>query len=232
MKAIILDMDGVLVDSMVDHAEAWKQALATVGISIERKDIYELEGSNHGQIVELMFRRFGLIPTEDDIQKLSRKKVEIFDRIEQVRPFEGMKELLLSLRSRYKLAVVSGSDGKTVRSFMKLFFAGIFQVIVDGDEVKKSKPSPEPYQRALEKLGVAKEHCIVIENSPLGIRSAKSAGLRCLAIPTYLDRKYLKEADVIVENHRELGKYIQQEEEREEKAETGHKSVHKGIFYQ
>ncbi|MCZ7357885.1 MAG: HAD family phosphatase [Candidatus Methanoperedens sp.] len=221
MKAIIFDMDGVLVDSMADHAEAWKQALATVKIIIDRKDIYELEGSNHMQIVELVFRHFGLIPTEEIVQELSSKKVEIFNRIEHVRPFKGIKELLLSLKSKYKLAVVSGSNGKTVHSFMETFFPGIFQVIVDGDEVKKSKPSPEPYLMAVEKLGLGKEHCLVIENSPLGIRSAKSAGLRCLGIPTYLEREYLKEADVIVENHRELGKYIQLEEEREEEAEEG-----------
>jgi beta-phosphoglucomutase len=221
MKAIIFDMDGVLVDSMVDHAEAWKQTLATAGITIARKDIFELEGSNHSQIVELIFRRFGLIPTEEIIQKLSSKKVEIFDRIEHVRPFEGIKELLLSLKSKYKLAVVSGSNRKTVHSLIETFFPDTFIVIVDGDDAGKSKPSPEPYLRALEKLRVAKEHCLVIENSPLGIRSAKSAGLRCLAIPTYLDREYLKESDVIVENHRELGKAIQLEEESEEKVEAG-----------
>ncbi len=77
----------------------------------------------------------------------------------------------------------------------------------------KSKPAPEPYLKAVEMLGVPKEQCLVIENAPLGIRSAKSAGLRCIAIPTYLDRDSLKEADVIVDSHIELKRAICKEVE-------------------
>jgi len=76
MKAIIFDMDGVLLDSMPYHAEAWKQAFDDVGISIEKRDIYEIEGSNHKQIVELIFRRFGRVPTDKDMKELSCKKTE------------------------------------------------------------------------------------------------------------------------------------------------------------
>ncbi|GFO97614.1 HAD-superfamily hydrolase, subfamily IA, variant3 [groundwater metagenome] len=202
-------MDGVLVDSMPYHAEAWKQAFAAAGISIERRDIYEIEGSNHKQIVELIFRRFGRVPIDKDVKELSSKKIEIFNRIEQVRPFDGIKELLDRLAPEYSLAVVSGSNHNTVHDLMNTFFPGAFQVIIDGDDVKKSKPDPEPYLLAVEKLGVAKEECIVIENAPLGIRSARSAGLRCIAIPAYLGRESVKEADVIVDSHRELLKAIQ-----------------------
>ena len=207
-RAIIFDMDGVLVDSMPDHAEAWKQAFEASDIKIERRDIYELEGSNHKQIVELIFRRFGRNPTNEDIQELGSRKIEIFDKIEHVKPFEEVNELLKQLAPKYKLAVVSGSNRKTVHDLMNKFFPDKFQVIITGDDVLKSKPDPEPYLKAVEKLGVPKEQCLVIENAPLGIRSAKSAGLRCIAIPTYLDRERMKEADVIVDSHRELGKVI------------------------
>jgi beta-phosphoglucomutase len=212
MKAIIFDMDGVLVDSMPYHAEAWKQAFASVGISIERRDIYEIEGSNHTQIVELIFRRFGRVPTDKDMKELSIKKIKIFNRIEEVRPFEGIKELLTDLVPEHSLAVVSGSNRNTVHDLMNTFFPGTFQVIIDGDDVQKSKPDPEPYLMAVKKLHVAKKECIVIENAPLGIRSAKSAGLRCIAVLAHLGRESLKEADVIVESHRELFGAIQVEE--------------------
>ncbi|HEY9245342.1 MAG TPA: HAD family phosphatase [Candidatus Methanoperedens sp.] len=208
MKAIIFDMDGVLVDSMPYHAEAWKQAFAFAGISIHGEDIYELEGSNHRQIIDILYRRFGRIPTEKDIQELTRRKRDIYNQIERALPFEGMTELLASLKSRYKLAVVSGSDRKTVHGIINTFFPGTFDVIIDGEDTDKSKPSPLPYLKAIEKLGIPKEHCLVIENAPLGIRAAKNAGLRCIAIPTYLDREQLKEADVIIDSHRELGKYL------------------------
>lgn len=208
IKAIIFDMDGVLVDSMPDHAEAWKQAFEASDIKIDRRDIYELEGSNHEQVVELIFRRFGRNPSHEDILELSRREIEVFNRIKNVRPFEGINELLSVLARKYKLAVVSGSDRGTVHDIIDTFFPGIFQVIIDGGDVKKSKPAPEPYLKAVEKLGVPKDQCLVIENAPLGIRSAKSAGLRCIAIPTYLERERMKEADVIVDSHRELGKAI------------------------
>ena len=84
-----------------------------------------------------------------------------------------------------------------------------FQVVNDGEETKICKPSPEPYLKAVERLGVSKESCLVIENAPLGIRSAKSAGLRCIAVTSYLDQECLKEADLIIDNHREIGLYIQ-----------------------
>ncbi len=216
MKAIIFDMDGVLVDSMPDHAEAWKQALATAGITISRNDIYELEGSNHRQIIEIMFRRFGRNPKEEDVRELSRKKIEIFNRIEHVKPFDGIKELLNSLLPKYKLAVVSGSNNKTVHHIIDSFFPNTFQVIISGDDIKESKPSPEPYLRAVEKLGIPGKQCLVIENAPLGVRAAKNAGMRCIAIPTYLDKEKLKEADVIVESHRELEKCIREIEAQEE----------------
>lgn len=208
-------MDGVLVDSMPYHAEAWKQAFSTVGIHIDRRDIYELEGSNHRQIVDIIFRRFNRVPTEKDIQELNRRKIDIFNRIEHAKPFDGIKELLASLRTKYKLAVVSGSNRKTVQDLINRFFPDTFDVIIDGDDSGESKPSPAPYLKAVEKLGIPAGHCVVVENAPLGIRSAKRAGLRCIAIPAYLDREKLKEADVIAESHRELGRYLRAEEKRE-----------------
>lgn len=221
MKAIIFDMDGVLVDSMHYHAEAWDIALKTVGISIDKKVIYELEGANYRQVIDFILRQYGRIPTEEEIEELGRKKLAIFEQIEHVKPFDGIKELLETLKPRYKLAVVSGSNRKTVHATINTFFPNTFQVIIDGEDTKISKPSPEPYLKAIERLGISKDHCLVIENAPLGIRSAKSAGLRCIAVTTYLDRECLKEADLIADNHREIGKYIQEEEGREDAEEKG-----------
>ncbi len=201
-------MDGVLVDSMPYHAEAWKITLAAVGITIDKWVIYELEGANSRQVIDILFRQNGRIPTEEEIQELGRKKLEIFEQIERVKPFDGVKELLDTLKPKYKLAVVSGSNRVTVHTIINTFFPDTFEVIIDGEMMKESKPSPEPYLLAVRKLGIARECCLVIENAPLGIRSAKNAGLRCIAIPTYLDRELLKEADLILDNHKDMAEYI------------------------
>ena len=201
-------MDGVLVDSMPCHAEAWKRAFSTVGIDIRRKDIYELEGSNHKQVVDIIFKRSGRIASEEDMESLSDIKDDIFGQIEHVTPFEGMKELLSSLKKEYMLAVVSGSTRMTVHNMINKFFPDTFNIIIDGDQNIKSKPSPEPYLKAVEKLGISKGKCLVVENAPMGITSAKSAGLRCIAIPAYLGIEFMKGADAIAKSHKDLGKLI------------------------
>ena len=106
------------------------------------------------------------------------------------------------------LGVVSGSNKETVHTIINAFFPNTFQVIIDGEATRISKPSPEPYLIAVKQLGVPAEECLVIENAPLGVQSAKNAGLRCIAVATYLDRQYLKDADMIAENHKDIGKCI------------------------
>lgn len=225
MKAILFDMDGVLVDSMPYHAEAWSSVFKTIGIHIEKRVIYELEGANYRQVIDTILRQSGRIPTEEEIQELGHKKIEIFDQVKDIKPFDGIKELLETLKSQYKLAVVSGSNRKAVYKTVDTFFPNIFQVIVDGEVTKISKPSPEPYLIAVRKLGISKDHCLVIENAPLGVQSAKSAGLRCIAIPTYLPKECLKEADIIIGNHREIGRYIQAEAARESERDKNEREL-------
>ena len=76
-------------------------------------------------------------------------------------------------------------------------FYDLFSVIVTGSDVKKGKPDPEPYVAALDKLKLKPNKAIVIENAPFGIRSAKAAGLKVIALETSLSKKYLSEADFI-----------------------------------
>lgn len=113
------------------------------------------------------------------------------------------------------LGVVSGSNKKTVHTIINTFFPNTFQVIIDGEATRISKPSPEPYLIAVRQLGIPAEECLVIENAPLGIQSAKSAGLRCIAVATYLDKRYLKDADMIAEDHKDIGKCIHLAEDNE-----------------
>ncbi|MFA4984764.1 MAG: HAD family phosphatase, partial [Candidatus Omnitrophota bacterium] len=76
---------------------------------------------------------------------------------------------------------------------------GLFDAIVSGDSVKKGKPHPEPYLEASRILGLRPQDCLVVENAPFGIESAKKAGMFCIAITTGLPREYLRQADITVE---------------------------------
>jgi HAD superfamily hydrolase (TIGR01509 family) len=208
IKAVIFDMDGVLVDSMPYHADAWAAVFARVGIKIQRDDIYKIEGSNHIGIIRLIFEKAGRIPEPGDFYKLAEEKKEIFSKINKVTVFEGIYELIGILKNNYALAVVSGSDKAVVKELIERFFPDTFSVLVSGNDIKEGKPSPEPYLKAVEMLKVRKDECIVIENAPMGVESAKRAGLYCIAIPTYVEPELLKNADIVIPNHARLKEYI------------------------
>ena len=208
LKAIIFDMDGVLVDSMPYHADAWVTVFSRVGINIQRDDIYKIEGSNHIGIIKLIFERAGRIPGPEDFCRLAEEKKEIFSKINRVTAFEGIYELIDILRNKYALAVVSGSDKAVVKELIGRFFPNTFSVLVTGNDVTEGKPSPEPYLKAVEMLKVQKNECMVIENAPMGVESAKKAGLYCIAIPTYVEPELLKNADIVLPNHAMLKEYI------------------------
>ena len=91
-------------------------------------------------------------------------------------------------------------------SYISMPFTGVemLEAVVTGSDVKNGKPSPEPYLKALKLLRVKAKEAVAIENAPFGVRSAKAAGLRCLALETSLSKEYLKEADAIFPNIKNL----------------------------
>jgi beta-phosphoglucomutase-like phosphatase (HAD superfamily) len=125
-----------------------------------------------------------------------------------VKAFDGMADCLSVLKNNFRLAVVTGSERATVESFMNQFFPGIFDVVVSGEDVSYGKPYPEPYLKAVEMLGIAKDECIVVENAPMGVESAKRAGLYCVGVPTYVSPDRLSEADIVLEDHASLQDYL------------------------
>jgi len=208
LKAVIFDMDGVLIDSMPYHADAWVSVFKDVGINIRREDIYDIEGSNYTGIINLVFKKAGRTPEPVDFLRLAQKKQEIFSKINKVKVFDGIYECINSIKNKCLLGVASGSNRAVVIELIERFFPKTFTAIVSGNDVKEGKPSPEPYLKAVEMLKVNKDECIVIENAPLGVESARMAGLYCIAIPTYVKPELLKDADVILANHAMLKEYI------------------------
>ncbi|MBN2109649.1 MAG: HAD family phosphatase [Methanosarcinaceae archaeon] len=208
LSSLIFDMDGVLLDSMSYHADAWVQVCDEWGIQISRDDVYEIEGANHLQGLKLLFNRAGREIKDEYYDIILDRKVEIFSRLGDVRPFDGMGDCLKELKRSFRLAIVTGSERVTVDRLLNEFFPDIFEVVVCGDDVLKGKPSPDPYLRAVEMLDIEKSECIVIENAPMGVEAAKNAGLYCIAVPTYVSADKLSGADVVLRDHRSLPGYL------------------------
>jgi len=140
LKAVIFDMDGVLIDSMPYHADAWISVFKDAGINIRREDIYDIEGSNHIGIINLVFKKAGRTPDPGDYIGLARKKQEIFSKINKVKVFDGIYECINSLKESCLLGVASGSDRAIVLELIERFFPMTFSAIVTGNDVKEGKP--------------------------------------------------------------------------------------------
>jgi len=208
LKALIFDMDGVLVDSMPFHAAAWKKAFLDMGMVIKDEDIYAIEGSNPRNGLPLLIRKARKEPEAFDFETITAIYRQEFNRIFKLKAFDGMKECLELLKSRFLLSVVSGSDRFIVNGIIDHLFPEIFDTVVTGDDVLNSKPDPDPFLKAVELLNVGKKECIVIENAVLGVEAAKKADIYCIGIPTYVKPSELDRADLVVGDHQKLMEHL------------------------
>lgn len=208
LKALIFDMDGVLVDSMPFHAAAWKKAFLDMGMEIRDEDIYEIEGSNPRNGLPLLIRKARKEPDVYDFEKITSIYRQEFERIFELKTFKGMKECLEMLKTRFLLSVVSGSDRLIVHGIINQLFPGIFDIVITGDDVKNSKPDPDPFLKAVELLKVRREECIIVENAILGVEAAKRAEIYCIGVPTYLEPSLLDRADIVVGDHEKLIEHL------------------------
>ncbi|AKB43252.1 MAG TPA: HAD family phosphatase [Methanosarcina vacuolata] len=208
LKALIFDMDGVLVNSMPFHAAAWKKAFLDMGMEIQDQDIYAIEGSNPKNGLPLLIRKARKEPEAYDFETITSIYRKEFKRVFKLKAFDGMKECLEVLKTRFLLSVVSGSDHLIVHEIVDQLFPDIFDIVVTGDDITNSKPHPDPFLKAVELLNVQREECIVIENAILGVEAAKKAKIYCIGIPTYLEPSQLGRADLVVGDHKQLMQHL------------------------
>jgi beta-phosphoglucomutase len=201
-KVILFDFDGTLADTMEDNFIAWKNAFSDYGINIKREDYFPLEGMKLIEVAKEISRKYEKNIIPDSIVEF---KNNYYLENHSFRLYPGVQELIEKMKNKKRLiAIVSASPRKKLEKTVPEEFLRKFDAIVSGDDVNKGKPDPEPYLIAMKKLNATPKDCIVIENAPLGIKSAKSAGIYCVAITTTLEEKYLVEADRIVKNFYEL----------------------------
>jgi HAD superfamily hydrolase (TIGR01509 family) len=209
INTVIFDMDGVIVDGMPYHIKSWKDALSTIDIYASDLDIYLMEGMTGRETMEVFVKKSEISISDETADKIIKLKRKIFNDIFTVKLIKGIKDLLLELKDRqYNLALVTGTRLEVVKKVLQVGLENIFEVIVAGEMVNKGKPDPEPYLKAVDELNATKEDCIVIENAPAGITSAKSAGLTCFAVQTSLSEEYLQDADKVFKDIDGISKYL------------------------
>jgi HAD superfamily hydrolase (TIGR01509 family) len=178
VKGVIFDLDGVLVNSMPTHVQAWKAAFAKiVGIAITERDVYLLEGMRGMELVSKIFEQKNF-PDRSLAKAVHDEKSRVFKTIRSSKAFEGVKEMIDELKC--SKAVVSGSTKQDVETILKEEFGkDKFDVIITADDIKKGKPDPSAFLEALKKMKLKPSEAVVVENAPLGAKAANNAGIEC-----------------------------------------------------
>ena len=193
IKAIIFDMDGVLIDARDWHYEALNKALSMFGMAISRFDhLVTYDGLPTKEKLKMLSLEKGLPGGLHSFINELKQQFTIEEVITKCRPVFHHQYALARLKSEgYKLVVCSNSIKDTIT--IMLTKAGIidyFDFYLSNQDVKKSKPDPEMYNTAIGKLGLKKEECLVVEDNENGIRSALAAGAQLLRVYNVNDVHY------------------------------------------
>ena len=188
-KAVLFDMDGVLYDSMPNHAIAWQQSMAQFGIHMTAEDAYATEGARGVDTIRVMVKKQqGRDIDEAEAQRMYDVKSSIFHELPEAPIMPGILELMQQIRDEGLLCgVVTGSGQRPlINRILKDFGAFVDEdQITTAYDVKQGKPHPDPYLIGLRKAGNLKPNeAIVVENAPLGVRAGVAAKIFTIAVNT------------------------------------------------
>jgi beta-phosphoglucomutase len=174
INAVLFDMDGVLYDSMKNHAATWIQAFKKFNIDFPRKDAYLNEGSTGDFTIKTVIQHIcNREATNEEIEGIYEEKTRLMHQRPKADKIPGMQALLNKIRQSGKtIIVVTGSKQPILLERLLKDFGVNPDEVVSGFDVKHGKPHPEPYLMGLQKANAKAEETIVIENAPLGVKSA------------------------------------------------------------
>lgn len=199
IRAIIWDLDGVVVNSMEFHYAAFREVLAERDRELSREEYFDtLIGLRNDDILRRLLGELSL----EEIERLNAAKEESFRRriADKAKALPGAAELVRRARqAQLRQAVVSSTARENIGLILdSLKLTGAFDAVVGQEDATRGKPDPQGFQIAAERLGVARAECIVIEDAPEGIAAGKAAGMRCIGVTTTRAPERLSQADLVV----------------------------------
>ncbi|VVB98840.1 Phosphoglycolate phosphatase [uncultured archaeon] len=202
MHAVLFDMDGVIVDTMDLHFESSQRVLAEHGVRMPISELRKLGSKRSKDGFKELLPEKG----DSEIDRMVKKKYAyLFAKAKGIKPIKGFLDFFFLVAGKHPIAVVSSSNRAFVEDI--LLQLGIFKdfgVVICGDDVRKGKPDPEGYLKAAKKLNVNPKDCVVIEDSVYGVMSARSAGMKVIAVTNTHDRNFLLDADLVVDSLAEI----------------------------
>ncbi len=211
MEGLFFDFDGVTARSFEYHFHAWRQVLPVMGVEPDSLVVRLNEGSSAWKIAQALCRKAGVEIDEEEAKKLAAAKNEIFRAGQKPEVYaEVFTALAYARQQGIKTALVTGSSHENLAYVLGEEGLGKFDLVIREGDYEQGKPKPEPYLTAAERLAVPPQECVVVENAPLGIVSAKNAGMYCIALTTTLQAELLESADLILPNHHAFLDWLQQ----------------------
>ncbi|MGB5322567.1 beta-phosphoglucomutase [Lutimonas sp.] len=204
-KAIIFDLDGVIVDTAKYHYLAWRELANQLGFDFTTEQNERLKGVSRVRSLEILLD-IGKVHLEEDqkttyLKEKNEQYLQYIAKMDHSEILPGIDDLLHYLKLN-KVPFSLGSASKNARLILEtLDLIDLFDAIVDGNDVSTAKPDPEVFLIAAKKLGVPAEDCIVIEDAQAGIEAANKAGMTSIGIG---DAAILHEADFMLSNTSEL----------------------------
>lgn len=188
IKAVIFDMDGVIIDSESVCDRTWQAALSEAGFTDDKDAINKCRGTNYSDSCIILHELYG---NDFPAEKFMERSSELFHQIEKSQGIPLMpftKEILEYLAPKYTLALASSTKEASVCRLLKGHgILDYFKTLTTGDMVCHSKPDPEIYRLACDSIGLLPQECVAVEDSPNGIKSACAAGLKTVMVPDRME---------------------------------------------
>ncbi|MDP4143379.1 MAG: HAD family phosphatase [Bacillota bacterium] len=206
-KAVIFDKDGVIVNTESIHNKVFNNFCTEHGWTITKEEYEELMGMTSTEKFIRLKQRFDF---KDNITALvdsfQYRYIDVIASSKELKPIEGVDILIKNLHKQgIKLAVASSATRKKIELVLDRFdLTKYFHATVSGYEVEKSKPAPDIFLKAAEKLVAAPEECIVIEDSANGVAAAKAANMYCIGYQNPLEHQDLSKADIVIKHFSDL----------------------------
>ncbi len=199
IKGLLFDLDGVIVDTAVFHYQAWKRMANELGFDIDHDFNETLKGiSRMDSIAKILDHGKVQLPEEEILRLATLKNtwyVEMVDQMTEEHILPGIPDLIRQIKE-LNLKMALGSASKNApRILERIGLSPLFDAIIDGNSVSKSKPDPEVFIKGAEALGLVNEECLVVEDALAGIEAAHAAGMKAIGIGT---PENLPDADYIL----------------------------------
>ena len=204
IKAVVFDMDGVIIDSEPNHYRAICEAIGE-GMTLSYDDfLSRFAGRDERFAMGEMAKELGIEYDDELFQEWSNRKAEAYAQFvsENAEPMPGAVDFVTTVARAFPVGLATGSRRSDVTTALRVLAGGrledVFQTIVTSEDVPQPKPHPATYLKAVENLGFQPNECVAFEDSPNGILSAKGAGLRVVGISAMHGADKLGEADKVV----------------------------------